>query len=450
MIGLTLVTLDFFIVNVALPDIQRQLQTSSGTVEWLVAGYGLTFAAFLIAGGQLASRIGHRRVLAIGIVVFAVASLACGLASSAELLIGARLLQGTGAALVSPTVITIIGTTYQADDRRRALGVYGVVLGLAAVCGQLIGGMLIKLDFFGLGWRSIFLINLPLAAVMLVLLPRTVPKSRATGRRRIDVIGLLLLGLFLGTLLLPLVEGRQYGWPLWCWLSLLVSAICLAGLIAQQRRLSAADGAPLFEPPAFSATTVRIGLVCMIIYVCNQAPLFLFLALFLQQGLAMSPITSGLTFSALAVGYLATSMRAPQLLHRFGRRVLFVAVGLLTGGYLLMAAVLLGADGNVYALIPALLIVGLGQGIGLNSLTPLIVSGTEIAHVGAVSAVLATVQQVGSAVGVAVIGLVFFGLIDHGFSVALAGVVLCLAALMLVMALLIRRLPSHTPDRVRG
>lgn len=163
MISVTLGILDFFIVNVALPDIQRGFRASASAVEWLVAGYGLSVAIFLIAGGRLADRLGRRRVLAIGIAIFGAASLFCGVAVSAEMLIAARFLQGLGAALVTPTVLTIIGALYHGDDRRRALGVYGLVMGLAAVGGQLVGGLLIKADVMGLGWRSIFLINLPLA-----------------------------------------------------------------------------------------------------------------------------------------------------------------------------------------------------------------------------------------------------------------------------------------------
>lgn len=316
MISVTLVIGDFFIVNVALPDIQRQLAVDSGTLEWLVAGYGLTFATLLIAGGRLADRIGRRRVLAIGITLFAVASLLCGIATSAEVLIVARVVQGIGGALVSPTVLTIIGTVYDAADRRRALGVYGVVMGLAAVCGQLIGGLLIDLDLFGLGWRTIFLINLPLAVLVLLLLRRTVPESTAPVRRPFDVVGLIAVGVGLTALMLPLVEGRQQGWPLWSGLLLVAAGLIAIGTVFQQRRKAASGGVPLFDPAAFATRSVRVGLVCMIIYVCNQASFYLFLALYLQQGRGMSPIESGLTFSVLAVGYLVTSLRAPHLVHR--------------------------------------------------------------------------------------------------------------------------------------
>ncbi|QDP96417.1 MFS transporter [Microlunatus elymi] len=443
MISVTLGILDFFIVNVALPDIQRSFGASGSAVEWLVAGYGLTFAVFLIAGGRVADRIGRRRVLAFGIAIFGVASLLCGIASAAQLLIAARFLQGFGAALVSPTVLSIIGVLYQGTDRRRALGIFGLVMGLAAVGGQLVGGLLIKADLFGLGWRTIFLINLPLAAIVLILLPGTVPETRSPVRQRVDIVGLVGIALGLGALLLPLVEGRQQGWPLWSWICLAASVLIFIGVGVQQSRLGLRGGAALFPPAAFAARPVRVGLLCMLIYVCNQAPLFLFLALYLQQGRGMSPIASGLTFSILAGGYLATSLKAPQLVHRFGRPVVTVSAALLVIGYLLLGWQLLahGVGGPVLALAPGLLLVGLGQGIGLNAITTLVLSGAEPEHVGAVSGVMATVQQVGSAIGVAVIGLIFFGLADHGLAVALTVTVLTLAGLMVIMAGLARLLP---------
>ena len=181
------------------------------------------------------------------------------------------------------------------------------------------------------------------------------------------------------------------------------------------------------------------------IYVCNQAPLFLFLALYLQQGRGMTPIGSGLTFSILAAGYLVTSLKAPQLVHRFGRPVLMISAALLVVGYALLGWQLLGhgVGGSVLVLAPGLLLIGLGQGIGLNAITTLVLSGAEAEHVGTVSGVMATVQQVGSAIGVASIGLIFFGLSDHGLAVALTGTVLALAVLMVIMAGLARLLPRQ-------
>ncbi|MBO0812386.1 MAG: MFS transporter [Microlunatus sp.] len=442
MIATTMAILDFFIVNVAVPDIQAELDTGPAAVEWVVAGYGLTMAIFLIAGGRLADRIGRRLILGVGITIFALASLGCGLAPSAGALITARLVQGVGGALMSPTVLAIIGALYAGADRRRALGVFGMVMGLAAVCGQLIGGLLIDADILGTGWRAIFLINLPLSALALGLL-RIVPESRAAVRRRIDILGLMLVGVALAAIMLALVQGREQGWPLWSWLSLAGAALLLAAAVLQQRRLAGRGDDPLFDPAAFASRNVRAGLLAMLIYQSNQPPLYLILALYLQQGRGLGPIGSGLVFSVLAAGYLITSLPAPGLTHRYGRRVLMAAAGLLVIGYAILAGTLavIGTGGAVIALLPALLIIGLGQGLGLNSLTTLVIAGADPEHVSAVAGVQATVQQVGSALGVAAIGLVFFGLAGHGAGSAFAISAVVLGALMITVGLLAGLLP---------
>jgi EmrB/QacA subfamily drug resistance transporter len=443
MIATTMAILDFFIVNVALPDIQSDLHAGSSTVEWVVAGYGLTMAVFLIAGGRLADRVGRRRVLAAGIALFALASLGCGLAAGPAFLITARLVQGVGGALMSPTVLAIIGALYAGGDRRRALGIYGMVMGGAAVCGQLIGGLLISADLFGSGWRAIFLINLPLSVLALVLL-RIVPESRAAVRRRIDLVGLVLVGVSLGAIMLALVQGREQGWPLWSWLSLAGAVVLLAVTVRQQQRLAARGGEPLFDPAAFASRNVRAGLLAMVTYQPSQASLYLILALYLQQGRGLGPIGSGLVFGVLAAGYLITSLPTPGLVHRYGRRVLMAAAIVLAAGFVLLAATLagIGTDGSIIVLLPGLFLIGLGQGLGLNSLVTLIVAGADPEHVGSVAGVQATVQQVGSALGVAVIGVVFFGLADHGSGTAFAVSAAILAGLMIIVGLLAGLLPA--------
>ncbi|GAB3929190.1 hypothetical protein GCM10011575_26250 [Microlunatus endophyticus] len=225
--------------------------------DFFIVNYGLTMAVFLIAGGRLADRVGRRRVLAAGIALFALASLGCGMAAGPAFLITARLVQGVGGALMSPTVLAIIGGLYAGPDRRRALGIYGMVMGGAAICGQLIGGLLINADLFGSGWRAIFLINLPLSVLALALL-RIVPESRAAVRRPIDLLGLVLVGASLGAIMLALVQGREQGWPLWSWLSLGGAAALLAVTVAQQRRLAARGvrrcSSRWPSPPAMSAS----------------------------------------------------------------------------------------------------------------------------------------------------------------------------------------------------
>ena len=211
-----MVVLDFFIVNVALPSIATDLGAGESALEWIVAGYGLTFAAFLILAGRLGDVFGRRRVYAIGLVLFTAASAACGLAPSPEALVVARIAQGAAGAIVMPQVLAIIGVAFRGPDYVRALSIYGVVLGLAAVGGQIIGGVLVE---SALGWRGCFLINLPVGLAALAF-TRVVPESRAERRAPLDLWGAATLAVGLTAILLPLIEGRQLGWPVWTWVSL--------------------------------------------------------------------------------------------------------------------------------------------------------------------------------------------------------------------------------------
>jgi MFS family permease len=299
--GTFMVVLDFFIVNVALPSMQGDLHTTSGAIEWVVAGYALTSAIFLIAAGRLGDRIGHRRAFSVGLALFTLASAACGAASTAPVLVLARLAQGGAAALLMPNVLSIIGVLYAGADRIRALSAYGTVMGLAAVGGQLIGGVLVQANVAGLGWRSCFLINVPIGVAALALAPRLIPESRSERTAGVDMLGTVLVSAGLTAILLPLVEGRQHGWPAWTWLSLAAGPIILAGFGAHQRRLARQGGSPLIDAALFRERSFSAGLVTQVAFWAGQASFFLVLALYLQQGRGLSALNAGLVFTILAV-----------------------------------------------------------------------------------------------------------------------------------------------------
>src|SRR5438270_11585137 len=249
--GTFMVVLDFFIVNVALPSMQSDLHASGGAIEWVVAGYALTSAVFLIAAARSGDQLGRRRTFLVGLSVFTLSSAACGVASSPGMLVLARLVQGTGAALVMPNVLAIIGVTYAGPRLARALGAYGLVMGVAAAGGQLIGGALVQANVAGLGWRSCFLINVPIGLAALALAPRLVPESRAQRGGRLDLTGTMLLTGVVTAIVLPLVEGRQYGWPAWTWISLALAPVILLGFAAHQRHLAGQGGEPMMAPTLF-------------------------------------------------------------------------------------------------------------------------------------------------------------------------------------------------------
>ena len=338
MCGVFMIVLDFFVVNVALPSMQADLHASTSAIEWVVAGYGLTFAVFLIAGGRLGDMVGRRRTFAAGLALFVVASAACGLAPNPTVLVVARLAQGMAGALISPNVLAIMGVAFPGPARVRAITVYGMVMGLAAAGGQLLGGILIQANLFGWGWRTVFLINVPVGLVALAFTRRLVPESRVEHAGRIDVGGNVLAILGMTALVLPLVEGTQLNWPAWTWVSLAAAPLMFTAFVAHQRRLARRGGTPLLDPALFGQRALLAGLGTQLVFWCGQASFFLVLALYLQKGRGLDALHAGLVFSILAVAYLVTSMRAPALTLRFGRSLIAVgAVTLALGDIALLA-----------------------------------------------------------------------------------------------------------------
>jgi EmrB/QacA subfamily drug resistance transporter len=442
--GTFMVVLDFFIVNVALPSMQASLHTSDSAIEWVVAGYGLTSAVFLITGGRLGDRVGRRRTFAIGLALFTASSAACGVAGGPLMLVVARLVQGVAGALMMPNVMAIIGVVYTGPDRVRALSVYGMVMGLAAVGGQLLGGVLVQANVAGLGWRSCFLINVPIGLLALALTSSLVPESKAPNTRGLDVVGTTLVTVGLTAIVLPLVDGRQHGWPLWTWLSLAAAPVILLAFAIHQRALHRRGGAPLLDLSLFGQRTFSAGLLAQLVFWCGQASFFLVLALYLQQGRGLSALHAGLIFTILAAAYLVASLRAPALATRHGRTVLAVGALVLAAGHgLLLAAVAdVGVGGSLALLAPGLILVGAGMGLGITPLTTIILSGMKPEQAGAASGALTTMQNVGNALGVALIGVIFFGAAHSGFAAAFELSLAALAAILIVVAVLTRLLPA--------
>jgi EmrB/QacA subfamily drug resistance transporter len=408
--GTFITTLDFFIVNVAIPATQRDLNAGPATIQFIVAGFGLALAAGLITGGRLGDLYGRRRMFALGLTLFTLASLACGLAPSAEFLVGARVAQGAAAALLMPQVLGIVNTVYTGEHRARAFNAYGLAMGFGGVFGQLIGGLLIKADIAGLGWRSIFLINVPVGLAAVPAALRLVPESRAVNRARLDLPGTLLAGAGLVLIVLPLVVGRQQGWPLWTWLCLGAALPVLAAFAAYQRRIGerALIDLDLFRHRAFA-----VGAVIALVGQLAVASFFFVLALYLQQGRGLSALESGLVFLALGVGYFVSSSRAAQVAARLGRQVLAVGALTLALGYGLLAFVVT-ETGSTGWLIPGLLLAGCGMGLVMAPLPATALDGIEPRHAASAAGVVSTALQAGGAIGIALVGVVFYAVLGTG------------------------------------
>jgi EmrB/QacA subfamily drug resistance transporter len=436
--GVFISLLDFFIVNVALPDTQRDLHASPSAVQFIVAGYGLALAALLITAGRLGDLFGRRRLYRLGLGLFTVASAGCGLAPTAGFLVGARVVQGAAAALLIPQILGIINTIYTGPRRAKAFTAYGMTIGFGAVFGQLVGGVLIRLDVAGLGWRSIFLINVPIGVAAVALAPRLVPESRAPGAARLDLVGTVLVCLGLVAIVLPLVEGQQQGWPAWTFGCLAGSIPLLAAFASSQRRLAARGGAPLINPQLFRERAFTAGVITNLAYQMMMASYFLVLALYLQDGRGLSALESGVIFLPLGLGYFAASAISGKVAARLGRQVVALGALVVSAGYLVLAAT---AGDSTGWLMPGLVISGIGMGFAIAPMPAIILAGVKPDHAAAASGVLSTAQQAGGAIGVALIGMIFYRSLAGGYPHAFELSLEAMAALGLLVAGLVQLLP---------
>ena len=453
--GTFVVTLDFFIVAVALPSIQAELGATDAQLQWVVSAYGLAFACALIACGRLGDRHGHRRMFAAGVLVFTLASAACGLAPNAEVLLLARGLQGLGAAAITPQVLAMLGTVFEGDGRARAFAWYGLALGGAATSGQLLGGLLIEATSGGLGWRACFLVNLPVGAVLLAAAPKVLPLGTPRPAARADLLGAGLLAIGLWGLIRATIDLRAPGGPSAATVALAVLGLSL--FRQRQRALAASDGAPLVPTALLTAPGYAAGLAAAFAFYLSNGSLYYVLSIYLQQGRGLDALGGGLVFTAMAVGFFATSLASPALTRRWGPRVLGAGALLAATGHAAQAA--LAASGTPPLALLAGLLVLQGAGIGLimAPLAAAVLARAPAAHAGVASGVYATVQWAGNAMGVALVGIPFHGAIDgvgtaaayqQGFAQALgwlAGLTLAFGALLRLSGMVDqRRTPAST------
>lgn len=456
LIGVFMALLDFFIVNVALPDTQRSLHASAAGIQWIVAGYGIALAAALVTGGRLGDLFGRKNMFVAGLLLFTASSAACGLAPNQGVLIGARVAQGLSAALYMPQILGVIGVAFSGAKQVRAFTGYGLTAGLGAVFGQLIGGGLIQANPFGLGWRSVFWINVPIGLAAALMALRALPGVARTGRTRLDPVGGVLLTAAVLALVVPLVEGRADGWPLWTWLCLAASPVLLGVFYAHQRRLIAHGGEPVLNPALFTERAFSVGMPIALVYNISVGSFFFVLALYLQQGRGMTALDSGLLFIALGAPYLATSMRSGKLAARFGRRLMIVGCLVQGAGYALLDLTVHQTGHGVAWLIPGLAVVGGGMGFAYAPMFGIVLAGVNPKYSSSASGLLSTVQQIGGATGIAVAGIVFFDALGvradgSAFASAFGAALVLLVVVSVVSAGLMRLLPGRTAAaRTRG
>lgn len=400
-VGMALVIdiLDLTIVNVAIPTLKSGFGASDTEVQWLVAGYAALFAAFLVTGGRLGDLFGPRRLFVGGLLLFSLASAACGFAPDPVWLVIGRLVQGLAAALVVPQINAVVQRLYAPHERVSALAIFGVLGGAAAVSGPILGGLLIGLNLWGLGWRVIFLVNLPVSLLAMGGALIFVPRLTARTRVRPDWRGILLVSLTMSAALVPLVQGRAWGWPWWCFAMLL--ATMPLGIVTwrhadHQRK---AGGHALIVLDLFEERSFRLGLALLAACQCAVASFLFVLTMLLQAGLGYSPMEAGLAHVPFALGASAAiGLLVGRWVPRFRARLLSLGAIAMAAGLLCIALLdrLVPAPGAL-ALAPPLLLTGVGMGLLSGPLAPIALSEIRLEHAGAASGMLKSAQELGGA-----------------------------------------------------
>jgi MFS family permease len=438
LMGTLLPPLDFFIVNVALPSIQADLHASAAITQLVISAYAATYAIFLITGGRLGDLYGRRRIFLVGILAFAAASAVCGFASSPAALVAGRILQGGAAAVMAPQALASIHALFPAHQKGLALSLFGTAYGIASVAGQALGGVLVSANVLGLGWRSIFLINLPIVIVAAPAAFWLVRESRSDHPAKLDLGGMALLALALASLVVPLIEGRERGWPLWTWALLGCAAPLFAIFWAYEAHVARAGRDALVPPTIFSAPGLVRGLVATLFFY-SLAPFFMMFAIYVQRSLGLAPLEVGLRILPLGVGFLVGPLVNPLLVKWFGRRT--AAAGMAIEGCGLLWTAILVHSAQLHALTASLFLIGFGQGVALPALVRRNVECVDRRWSGLAAGLVSSVLQVSAALAVALLGGLFFTLagphasgttIAHAFAttVAIIGALLFIAAFL--------------------
>lgn len=405
--------LDSTVMGVAAPAIRADLGGSTATLQWMAAGYTMALAVLLLAGGRLGDLLGRKQALLLGVGGFTVASLLCALAVSPEMLIGSRVIQGMFAAVMLPQGFGLARDLFKAEEMTKAWGVFGPIMGLSAVIGPIVGGTLLDADPFGTGWRSIFLVNVPLGIASFAIAAKFLPASVRGAQTKLDLPGLVLAGAGVFALVFPLVQGRELGWPHWLQMLLAASGPVLGGFGWYQARRRRTGRATLIETSVFRNRSYVSGVVFAIVFFGAMAGTFV-LGMFLQIGLGYTAIHASLTMAPWAFGAMIGSGFGGALMAKLGRTLLHIGLALMAAGLIGMYAVLqaTGAAVTHWDLVAPNLVGGAGMGMIFVPLFDIILGRVADHEVGSASGMLGSFEQLGIALGVAVIGSVFFGLMD--------------------------------------
>jgi len=437
--------MDATIVNVAGPSIRVALGGSASTLQWLPAGYTLAFAVFLITGARLGDMFGRRRLFLVGSAGFTVMSAACAVAPSMEVLIAFRVLQGAFGALMIPQGFGMLKEVFAEEEMTKVFGAFGPMMGLSILAAPVLAGALVEANLWGIGWRLVFLINVPIGIAAFTGALRVLPRTVAHPGIRLDTLGVALIGVALTAIIYPLIQGRADGWPAWTFVSLGAGAVLLGAFVLWERRR---HGDPLIEPGLLTNRTYTSGILVALAFFGAFGGLVLCVSLFAQLGEGFSPIHAGLTLMAMVVGMIAGMGVGLALVGRLGRHLLHLGVVIVAAGTVVLALSVTGArTASTLDLAPGLLLIGLGAGASTGQLFDFILAGVGMDEVGSASGVLEAVQQLSSALGVAALGTIFFSAFDghlptHALAITAWACLVPLAATFLLLF----KLPMHARE----
>ncbi|MEW9534069.1 MFS transporter [Microbispora sp. NPDC049125] len=446
--------LDAMVTNIAAPTMRADLGGSGATIQWLGAAYTLSMAVGLITGGRLGDIFGRKRMFLIGAVGFTIGSLLCAVAQSPEMLIGARVLQGLFGAVMLPQGLGMIKELFPPKEMQTAFGMFGPIMGLSAVGGPILAGWLVDADYFGTGWRMIFLINLPLGLAALLAGLRFLPESRSPHPLKLDIPGVALasVGGFLA--IYPLVQGRENDWPAWAFVMLAASVVVFGFFGWFEARRSRRGGDPLIVPSLFRKRAFTGGLLTGMVFFSGMAGMMLALNLYTQIGLGYSTLKAGLAMVPMSAGMIV-GFGIAQAVQKFGRKVLHAGVLLMTLGVLglLYTVSVTGMHVTPWQLAPGLVVGGIGMGLLMAPFFDIVLAGVEQHETGSASGTLTAVQQLGNAFGVALLGTVFFDVLGNvptpdGFGDAMKITLWVVAGMLLLTFAVAFLLPRHAREEV--
>jgi EmrB/QacA subfamily drug resistance transporter len=434
--------LDATIVNVAAPSIHRDLGGGASTIQWLSAGYTLAFAVLLIAGARLGDIFGRRRLFLIGSAGFTLFSAACAVAPTIGVLIALRVLQGAFGALLIPQGFGLMKQVFTDDaEIGKAMGLFGPATGLPMLAAPIVAGALIDANLWGTGWRLVFLINVPIGALALLLAIRSLPRGATHPDVKIDMGGVWLVGLALVAIIYPLIQGQADGWPAWTFAMLAAGAVLLLAFLRHERR----SDNPLIEPTLLTNRTYLSGIAVVLALFGAFGGLLLCVSLFGQLGEGWSPIHAGLTLTPMVVGMILGMLGSSAVVRRLGRHLLHIGILLIAGGAVGLALILTNAHtASTWDLVPGLFCIGVGVGASIGQLFQLILTSVSMDEVGSASGVMEAVQQLSTALGVAVLGTIFFATFAHHLPTDALRITAWACLIPLTAAfVLVYRLPMH-------